>query len=157
MKKRSLLLLAGLALVLTSCGTTYTYASDENVKLSLGGSSFTITEKDEGEEAETLLTKSYEWSSYVAEKGTVEESDEEGEYVLTVTSITQQYVAEGEGAETAYDFYEVALKLQGIWTSEEIDDLLEGKKVTKKLDEDDYYKIKVSVDADEKTYKVVLF
>ena len=157
MKKSGILLLASLSLVLTSCGTTYKNASNEKAKLSLTSSSFVLSEKDEGTEEATLLTKSYEWSSVKVLKGeAVESEDREGVYTLTVTSITEQYVAEGEGAELAYDVYEIALKATGLWTSEEISKLLEGKKVSKKLDSDDQYDVKVTVDDEAKTWKYTL-
>ena len=43
------------------------------------------------------------------------------------------------------------------WSTEDIDSLKDGKTVTHKLDEDDYYTIKISVDEETKSYQVVLF
>ena len=64
MKKSKILLLASVALLLTSCGTKYTLKGDDDNVLTLGGSSFTIvsegddmitTTKGKVEELEKIL------------------------------------------------------------------------------------------------------
>lgn len=136
MKKTGILLLASAALLLSSCGTKYTLKGSEDTVLTLGGSSFTIV-SDEGK---TIKTS----------KGTVEEL-EDGKYQLTVTSESYQL----EKGETLTAFEEGLLGLG--WSSDDIEKLNDGKKVTKKLDEEDYKTVKISVNTEEKTYTVVLF
>lgn len=137
MKKSKLLLLASVALLLTSCGTKYTLKGDDDNVLTLGGSSFTMVNEDDD-----LITTT---------KGKVEKLDEEGKYELTVTS--QSYKL--EKGETLSKVEEALLGLT--WSTEDIDSLKDGKTVTHKLDEDDYYTIKISVDEETKSYQVVLF
>lgn len=136
MKKSKILLLASVALLLTSCGTKYTLKGDDDNVLTLGGSSFTIVS-----EGDDIITTT---------KGKVEEL-EEGKYELTVTSESYKL----EKGETLSKLEEGVLGLT--WSSEDIEKLKDGKTVTHKLEEDDYYTVKISVDTEAKTYQVVLF
>lgn len=136
MKKSKILLLASVALLLTSCGTKYTLKGDDDNVLTLGGSSFTIVN-----EGDDIITTT---------KGKVEEL-EEGKYELTVTSKSYKL----EKGETLSKLEEGVLGLT--WSSEDIEKLKDGKTVTHKLEEDDYYTVKISVDTEAKTYQVVLF
>ena len=136
MKKSKILLLASVALLLTSCGTKYTLKGDDDNVLTLGGSSFTIVN-----EGDDIITTT---------KGKVEEL-EEGKYELTVTSESYKL----EKGETLSKLEEGVLGLT--WSSEDIEKLKDGKTVTHKLEEDDYYTVKISVDTEAKTYQVVLF
>ena len=137
MKKSKILLLASVALLLTSCGTKYTLKGDDDNVLTLGGSSFTIVS-----EGDDMITTT---------KGKVEELDDEGKYELTVTSESYKL----EKGETLSKLEEGVLGLT--WSSEDIEKLKDGKTVTHKLEEDDYYTVKISVDTEAKTYQVVLF
>lgn len=136
MKKSKILLLASVALLLTSCGTKYTLKGDDDNVLTLGGSSFTIVS-----EGDDIITTT---------KGKVEEL-EEGKYELTVTSESYKL----EKGETLSKLEEGVLGLT--WSSEDIEKLKDGKTVTHKLEEEDYYTVKISVDTEAKTYQVVLF
>ena len=136
MKKSKILVLASVALLLTSCGTKYTLKGDDDNVLTLGGSSFTIVN-----EGDDIITTT---------KGKVEEL-EEGKYELTVTSESYKL----EKGETLSKLEEGVLGLT--WSSEDIEKLKDGKTVTHKLEEDDYYTVKISVDTEAKTYQVVLF
>ena len=137
MKKSKILLLASVALLLTSCGTKYTLKGDDDNVLTLGGSSFTIVS-----EGDDMITTT---------KGKVEELDDEGKYELTVTSESYKL----EKGETLSKVEEALLGLT--WSTEDIEKLKDGKTVTHKLEEDDYYTVKISVDTEAKTYQVVLF
>lgn len=137
MKKSKILLLASVALLLTSCGTKYTLKGDDDNVLTLGGSSFTIVS-----EGDDIITTT---------KGKVEELDDEGKYELTVTSESYKL----EKGETLSKLEEGVLGLT--WSSEDIEKLKDGKTVTHKLEEEDYYTVKISVDTEAKTYQVVLF
>lgn len=136
MKKSKILLLASVALLLTSCGTKYTLKGDDDNVLTLGGSSFTIVN-----EGDDIITTT---------KGKVEEL-EEGKYELTVTSESYKL----EKGETLSKVEEALLGLT--WSTEDIEKLKDGKTVTHKLEEEDYYTVKISVDTEAKTYQVVLF
>lgn len=136
MKKTGILLLASAALLLSSCGAKYTLKGSDDTILTLGGSSFSIV--DEGDIITTV-------------KGKAEKTDKENQYKLTVTTETYQL----EKGETLSKAEEVVLSLT--WSSEEITDLKDGKKVTKKLNEDKYYTYTVNVDKEAKTYTVALF
>lgn len=137
MKKSKILLLASVALLLTSCGTKYTLKGDDDTVLTLGGSSFTIV--DEGDKINTTI------------KGDVEKLEKENQYELTVTSESYKL----DDGETISKLEEGVLGLT--WSTEEIADLKDGKKVTKKLAEEDYYTVKIQVDDEAKTYSIVLF
>ena len=137
MKKTGVLLLASAALLLSSCGTKYTLKGDDDTILTLGGSSFTIV----NEEDKIISTI----------KGKAEKDEKEGRYILTVTSESYQL----EKGEILTGLEESILGLT--WSSADIEKLANGKKVSKSLDEEDYYTIKISVDKDAKTYSVVLF
>lgn len=137
MKKSKILLLASVALLLTSCGTKYTLKGDDDNVLTLGGSSFTIVS-----EGDDMITTT---------KGKVEELDDEGKYELTVTSESYKL----EKGETLSKVEEALLGLT--WSTEDIEKLKDGKTVTHKLEEEDYYTVKISVDTEAKTYQVVLF
>ena len=136
MKKSKILLLASVALLLTSCGTKYTLKGDDDNVLTLGGSSFTIVN-----EGDDIITTT---------KGKVEEL-EEGKYELTVTSESYKL----EKGEPLSKVEEALLGLT--WSTEDIEKLKDGKTVTHKLEEEDYYTVKISVDTEAKTYQVVLF
>ena len=136
MKKSGIILLASAALLLTSCGAKYTLKGSDDTVLTLGGSSFSIV--DEGDIITTV-------------KGKAEKTDKENQYKLTVTTETYQL----EKGETLSKAEEVILSLT--WSSEEIVDLKDGKKVTKKLNEDKYYTYTVNIDKEAKTYTVALF
>lgn len=136
MKKSGIILLASAALLLTSCGAKYTLKGSDDTVLTLGGSSFSIV--DEGDIITTV-------------KGKAEKTDKENQYKLTVTTETYQL----EKGETLSKAEEVLLSLT--WSSEEIVDLKDGKKVTKKLNEDKYYTYTVNIDKEAKTYTVALF
>lgn len=136
MKKTGIILLASAALLLSSCGAKYTLKGSDDTVLTLGGSSFSIV--DEGDIITTV-------------KGKAEKTDKENQYKLTVTTETYQL----EKGETLSKAEEVLLSLT--WSSEEIVDLKDGKKVTKKLNEDKYYTYTVNVDKEAKTYTVALF
>lgn len=136
MKKSGIILLASAALLLTSCGAKYTLKGSDDRVLTLGGSSFSIV--DEGDIITTY-------------KGKAEKTDKENQYKLTVTTETYQL----EKGETLSKAEEVILSLT--WSSEEIVDLKDGKKVTKKLNEDKYYTYTVNIDKEAKTYTVALF
>ena len=151
MKKTGILLLAALSLTLTSCGTTYIHKSDENSKLQLGGSSFTLTEKAEDETVNILVAR-YTYSYTRVYKGKVEEKEgKENTYVLTVTSVTAQYEVEGDYADKVLEAI-----LPSYWTSSEVDELVEGKKVSKKLNEKDYLTYTIEVDEEAKTWQYTL-
>lgn len=136
MKKSGIILLASAALLLSSCGAKYTLKGSDDTVLTLGGSSFSIV--DEGDIITTV-------------KGKAEKTDKENQYKLTVTTETYQL----EKGETLSKAEEVVLSLT--WSSEEIVDLKDGKKVTKKLNEDKYYTYTVNIDKEAKTYTVALF
>ena len=136
MKKTGIILLASAALLLSSCGAKYTLKGSDDTVLTLGGSSFSIV--DEGDIITTV-------------KGKAEKTDKENQYKLTVTTETYQL----EKGETLSKAEEVILSLT--WSSEEIVDLKDGKKVTKKLNEDKYYTYTVNIDKEAKTYTVALF
>lgn len=136
MKKSGIILLASAALLLSSCGAKYTLKGSDDTVLTLGGSSFSIV--DEGDIITTV-------------KGKAEKTDKENQYKLTVTTETYQL----EKGETLSKAEEVLLSLT--WSSEEIVDLKDGKKVTKKLNEDKYYTYTVNIDKEAKTYTVALF
>ena len=136
MKKSGIILLASAALLLTSCGAKYTLKGSDDTVLTLGGSSFSIV--DEGDIITTV-------------KGKAEKTEKENQYKLTVTTETYQL----EKGETLSKAEEVLLSLT--WSSEEIVDLKDGKKVTKKLNEDKYYTYTVNIDKEAKTYTVALF
>ena len=136
MKKTGIILLASAALLLSSCGAKYTLKGSDDTVLTLGGSSFSIV--DEGDIITTV-------------KGKAEKTDKENQYKLTVTTETYQL----EKGETLSKAEEVLLSLT--WSSEEIVDLKDGKKVTKKLNEDKYYTYTVNIDKEAKTYTVALF
>ena len=136
MKKTGVLLLASAALLLSSCGTKYTLKSSDDTVLTLSSSSFTIV-SDEGKLVKTT-------------KGSVEKL-EDNKYKLTITNESYQL----EKGETLTAFEEGILGFG--WSSDDIEKLNDGKKVTYKLDEDDYYTIKISVDTEAKTYSIVLF
>ena len=136
MKKSGIILLASAALLLSSCGAKYTLKGSDDTVLTLGGSSFSIV--DEGDIITTV-------------KGKAEKTDKENQYKLTVTTETYQL----EKGETLSKAEEVILSLT--WSSEEIVDLKDGKKVTKKLNEDKYYTYTVNIDKEAKTYTVALF
>ena len=136
MKKSGIILLASAALLLTSCGAKYTLKGSDDTVLTLGGSSFSIV--DEGDIITTV-------------KGKAEKTEKENQYKLTVTTETYQL----EKGETLSKAEEVILSLT--WSSEEIVDLKDGKKVTKKLNEDKYYTYTVNIDKEAKTYTVALF
>ena len=137
MKKSGILLLASVALLLTSCGAKYTLKGSDDTVLTLGGSSFTIV-SDEGKLIKTV-------------NGKAEEGGKEGQYLLTVTQESCQL----EKGETLTAFEETLLGLN--WSSADLEKLAEGKKVSKKLDEEDYYSVKIAVDTEEKVYSIVLF
>lgn len=137
MKKSKILLLASVALLLTSCGTKYTLKGSDDTVLTLGGSSFTIV----GENNDIIQTQ----------KGNVEKLEKEGQYKLTVTNVAYQ-LEKGESLSAAE---EAILGLT--WSKDDIAKLQDGKKVTHKLDEDEYYTVKIAVDAETKTYSIVLF
>ena len=136
MKKSGIILLASAALLLTSCGAKYTLKGSDDTVLTLGGSSFSIV--DEGDIITTV-------------KGKAEKTEKENQYKLTVTTETYQL----EKGETLSKAEEVILSLT--WSSEEIVDLKDGKKVTKKLNEDKYYTYTVNIDKEAKTYTLALF
>ena len=137
MKKSGILLLASVALLLTSCGAKYTLKGSDDTVLTLGGSSFTIV----GENNDIIQTQ----------KGNVEKLEKEGQYKLTVTNVAYQ-LEKGESLSAAE---EAILGLT--WSKDDIAKLQDGKKVTHKLDEDEYYTVKIAVDAETKTYSIVLF
>ena len=137
MIKSKILLLASVALLLTSCGTKYTLKGSDDTVLTLGGSSFTIV----GENNDIIQTQ----------KGNVEKLEKEGQYKLTVTNVAYQ-LEKGESLSAAE---EAILGLT--WSKDDIAKLQDGKKVTHKLDEDEYYTVKIAVDAETKTYSIVLF
>ena len=140
--KKKILLLASVTLLLASCGTKYTLKGDEKTTLTLGGSSFSLVGEYEG--LDLVFTQSGK-----AEKG------EEGQHVLTVTSTSIQ-LEEGAELTAAQEFtYKAALSLS--YSSDDIESIFDGKKVTKKLQEEDYYTIKIKVDDEAKTYTVVYF
>ena len=136
MKKSGILLLASAALLLASCGTTYTLNGSDDSKLTLSGSSFSLYD------GSNKLTSTLKGKAASTEKG---------KYVLTVTSETYQL----KKGETLTAFEEGLLGVS--WSSADIEKIVNGKKVTKSLDEEDYYTITVSVNDEEKTYSVVLF
>ena len=136
MKKTGIILFASEALLLCSCGAKYTLKGSDDTVLTLGGSSFSIV--NEGDIITTV-------------KGKAEKTDKENQYKLTVTTETYQL----EKGETLSKAEEVILSLT--WSSEEIVDLKDGKKVTKKLNEDKYYTYTVNIDKEAKTYTVALF
>ena len=84
-------------------------------------------------------------------KGKAEKTDKENQYKLTVTSESYQL----EKGETLSKVEEGLLSLT--WSSEEIEDLKDGKKVTRKLNEDKYYSYTVNIDKEAKTYTIALF
>ena len=137
MKKRGILLLASAALLLASCGTKYTLKGSDDATLTLGGSSFTLVE-DEGKIVKTV-------------KGKAEKLEKEGQYKLTITDETYQL----EKGETLTAVEEGLLGFG--WSSDDIELLKDGKKVSKKLSEDKYYTVKIAVDEEAKTYSLVLF
>ena len=137
MKKSGILLLASVALLLTSCGAKYTLKGSDDTVLTLGGSSFTIV-SDEGKLIKTV-------------NGKAEEGEKDGQYLLTVTQESYQL----EKGETLTAFEETILGFG--WSSADLEKLAEGKKVSKKLDEEDYYTVKIAVDTEEKVYSIVLF
>ena len=137
MKKSGILLLASVALLLTSCGAKYTLKGSDDTVLTLGGSSFTIV-SDEGKLIKTV-------------NGKAEEGEKEGQYLLTVTQESYQL----EKGETLTAFEETILGLG--WSSADLEKLAEGKKVSRKLDEEDYDTVKIVVDTEEKVYTIALF
>ena len=137
MKKSGILLLASVALLLTSCGAKYTLKGSDDTVLTLGGSSFTIV-SDEGKLIKTV-------------KGKAEKGEKEGQYLLTVTQESYQL----EKGETLTAFEETILGLG--WSSADLEKLAEGKKVSRKLDEEDYDTVKIVVDTEEKVYTIALF
>ena len=136
MKKSGIILLASAALLLTSCGAKYTLKGSDDTVLTLGGSTFSIVDQDD------VIT---------TVKGKAEKTDKENQYKLTVTSESYQL----EKGETLSKVEEVLLSLT--WSSEEIEDLKDGKKVTRKLNEDKYYSYTVNIDKEAKTYTIALF
>ena len=137
MKKSGILLLASVALLLTSCGAKYTLNGSDDTVLTLGGSSFTIV-SDEGKLIKTV-------------KGKAEKGEKEGQYLLTVTQESYQL----EKGETLTAFEETILGLG--WSSADLEKLADGKKVSRKLDEEDYDTVKIVVDTEEKVYTIALF
>ena len=109
MKKSGIILLASAALLLTSCGAKYTLKGSDDTVLTLGGSTFSIVDQDD------VIT---------TVKGKAEKTDKENQYKLTVTSESYQL----EKGETLSKVEEGLLSLT--WSSEEIEDLKDGKKVT---------------------------
>lgn len=136
MKKSGIILLASAALLLTSCGAKYTLKGSDDTVLTLGGSTFSIVDQDD------VIT---------TVKGKAEKTDKENQYKLTVTS--ESYQLEKGG--TLSKVEEGLLSLT--WSSEEIEDLKDGKKVTRKLNEDKYYSYTVNIDKEAKTYTIALF
>lgn len=136
MKKSGIILLASAALLLTSCGAKYTLKGSDDTVLTLGGSTFSIVDQDD------VIT---------TVKGKAEKTDKENQYKLTVTSESYQL----EKGETLSKVEEGLLSLT--WSSEEIEDLKDGKKVTRKLNEDKYYSYTVNIDKEAKTYTISLF
>lgn len=136
MKKSGIILLASAALLLTSCGAKYTLKGSDDTVLTLGGSTFSIVDQDD------VIT---------TVKGKAEKTDKENQYKLTVTSESYQL----EKGETLSKVEEGLLSLT--WSSEEIEDLKDGKKVTRKLNEDKYYSYTVNIDKEAKTYTIALF
>lgn len=136
MKKTGIILLASAALLLTSCGAKYTLKGSDDTVLTLGGSTFSIVDQDD------VIT---------TVKGKAEKTDKENQYKLTVTSESYQL----EKGETLSKVEEGLLSLT--WSSEEIEDLKDGKKVTRKLNEDKYYSYTVNIDKEAKTYTIALF
>lgn len=110
MKKSGIILLASAALLLTSCGAKYTLKGSDDTVLTLGGSTFSIVDQDD------VIT---------TVKGKAEKTDKENQYKLTVTSESYQL----EKGETLSKVEEGLLSLT--WSSEEIEDLKDGKKVTR--------------------------
>ena len=151
MKKSGILLLTALTLGLTSCGTTYLHKSNENAKLQLGSSTFTLSETVEDETINILIAR-YTYSKTEVFKGTVEQKeDKENVYILTVTSVTAQYEVDGDYADIVLEAV-----LPSYWTKGEVDQLVAGEKVSKKLNEGDYFKLTVSVDETYKTWTYTL-
>ena len=136
MKKSGIILLASAALLLTSCGAKYTLKGSDDTVLTLGGSTFSIVDQDD------VIT---------TVKGKAEKTDKENQYKLTVTSESYQL----EKGETLSNVEEGLLSLT--WSSEEIEYLKDGKKVTRKLNEDKYYSYTVNIDKEAKTYTIALF
>ena len=136
MKKSGIILLASAALLLTSCGAKYTLKGSDDTVLTLGGSTFSIVDQDD------VIT---------TVKGKAEKTDKENQYKLTVTSESYQL----EKGETLSKVEEGLLSLT--WSSEEIEELKDGKKVTRKLNEDKYYSYTVNIDKEAKTYTIALF
>jgi hypothetical protein len=136
MKKSGILLLASAALLLASCGTKYTLKGSDDATLTLGGSSFTLVE-DEGKIVKTVKGKAV--------------NNQPGQYKLIITEEAYQL----EKGETLTAVEEGLLGFG--WSSDDIELLKDGKKVSKKLSEDKYYTVKIAVDEEAKTYSLVLF
>ena len=147
MKKSGILLLAALSLTLTSCGTQYVAKNDENTTLQLMGSSFTLSENIEEETINLLITR-YTYSKFVSYKGKAVASEEkENTYTLTVTNVTAQYQVDGDYADKVLEAV-----LPSYWSNEEVEKLVAGEKVSKKLLEKDYFNINVTVDEENKYF-----
>lgn len=147
MKKSGLLFLAALSLTLTSCGTKYVAKNDENTTLQLMSSSFTLSENIEEETVNLLITR-YTYSKYVSYSGkAVANEEKENTYTLTVTNVTAQYLVEGDYADKVLEAI-----LPSYWTSGEVEKLVAGEKVSKKLLEKDYFNINVTVDEESKIF-----
>ena len=147
MKLNKILLLSALTLSLTSCGTSYLHKNNPNAKLSMLFSTFTLTESVEDETLNLLFTK-YTYSKTEVYKGTYEQKEgNENVYVLTVTSVSAQYEVDGDYADVVLEAV-----LPSYWTEGETEQLVSGEKVSKKLNEADYFTITVSVDDTYKTW-----
>ena len=71
----------------------------------------------------------------------------ENVYVLTVTSVSAQYEVDGDYADVVLEAV-----LPSYWTEGETEQIVSGEKVSKKLNEADYFTITVSVDDTYKTW-----
>ena len=134
MKKTGILLLTSATLLFSSCGTKYTLKGGYDNTLTLRGSCFTIVSN----EGKFIKTK----------KGTVEKL-EENNYKLTVTNENYR-LEKGE-----YLVYSVDVPIGSIFTPFDIDKLNKGRTVSFKLDVEDYYTFKVSVNTFLNTYSII--
>lgn len=168
MKKNKLLLAAGFSMLLTGCmGTKYTYEDGMTAagvtiqlkyELTVKTSTFSLKTDTTNTMVGTAaaLTLGGDVTNTMTEKhtGNLEAvENKENVYKLTTTKIVvSDYVCEGTGA-TAYNtLAKESLKAMSYLTSEDITNIIEGKKVTIELEEKDYITSYVKVNPENHTF-----
>lgn len=173
MKKRGLILFAASALLLCSCGTTYKYTSTSSeggdsaeTKMTLvlknkkdGAGEFTTTTKSKAVYADGIdgflglgsIDGKLEINTSGKEYGTWEATDD-GAKLLT-TKMEVKIDVKGENADDYYESY-VRPVYALFLNEEELDNLCDGKKVTKEFE--DAVTSYVSLNEEEKTFEVIL-